>query len=263
MRSTSNPEPTLSARGQQPPWTKLLSVLLALLVWQLAAGLVQSHLLLVSPWTALVRLVILAGQGSFWLAVFHSLGRILLGFTLALVTGIGLAILSARWHLVDALLWPYMAAIKATPVASFIILCLIWLDSRSLSVFISFLMVLPIIYASVLQGIRSTDIQLLEMATVFRVSRWRRLIYIYLPQLRPFLIASCTVATGLAWKAGIAAEVIGIPAGTIGERLYQAKIYLDTGDLFAWTIVVVGLSILVDKAIVHGLDRMFAFVENR
>lgn len=225
--------------------------------------MVQSHLLLVSPWTALVRLATLSGQDSFWLAVSHSLGRILLGFALALVTGIVLAVVSARWHLVDTLLWPYMAAIKATPVASFIILCLIWLDSRSLSVFISFLMVLPIIYTSVLQGIRATDIQLLEMATVFKVSRWRRLVYIYLPQLRPFLVASCTVATGLAWKAGIAAEVIGIPAGTIGERLYQAKVYLDTGDLFAWTIVVVGLSIVVDKAIVQGLDRLFAFVENR
>lgn len=246
-----------------PTWAKALSILLALLVWQLAAWLVQSHLLLVSPWTALVRLGRLSGEGSFWLAVFHSLGRILLGFALALLTGIFLAVVSARWQLVDALLWPYMAAIKATPVASFIILCLIWLDSRSLSVFISFLMVLPIIYTSVLQGIRSTDIQLLEMAAVFKVSRWRRLVYIYLPQLRPFLVASCTVATGLAWKAGIAAEVIGIPAGTIGERLYQAKIYLDTGDLFAWTIVVVGLSILVDKAIVHGLDQWFAFVESR
>lgn len=253
----------MTAYGKLPPWTKLLSVLLALLVWQLAAWLVQSHLLLVSPWTALVRLVILSGQGSFWLAVFHSLGRILLGFALALVTGICLAVFSARWPLMDVLLWPYMAAIKATPVASFIILCLIWLDSRSLSVFISFLMVLPIIYTSVLQGIRSTDVQLLEMAQVFRVNRWRRLCYIYLPQLRPFLVSSCTVATGLAWKAGIAAEVIGIPAGTIGERLYQAKIYLDTGDLFAWTIVVVGLSIVVDKAIVHGLDRLFACMESR
>jgi len=253
----------VTTTGKLPAWAKALSILLALLVWQLAAWMVQSHLLLVSPWTALVQLATLSGQGSFWLAVSHSLGRILLGFALALVTGIVLAVVSARWHLVDTLLWPYMAAIKATPVASFIILCLIWLDSRSLSVFISFLMVLPIIYTSVLQGIRATDIQLLEMATVFKVSRWRRLVYIYLPQLRPFLVASCTVATGLAWKAGIAAEVIGIPAGTIGERLYQAKVYLDTGDLFAWTIVVVGLSIVVDKAIVLGLDRLFAFVENR
>lgn len=253
----------MTTTGKLPSWAKALSILLALGVWQLAAWMVQSHLLLVSPWTALVQLSTLSGQGSFWLAVSHSLGRILLGFALALVTGIVLAVVSARWHLVDTLLWPYMAAIKATPVASFIILCLIWLDSRSLSVFISFLMVLPIIYTSVLQGIRATDIQLLEMATVFKVSRWRRLVYIYLPQLRPFLVASCTVATGLAWKAGIAAEVIGIPAGTIGERLYQAKVYLDTGDLFAWTIVVVGLSIVVDKAIVQGLDRLFAFVENR
>ena len=108
-------------------------------------------------------------------------------------------------------------------------------------------MVLPIVYANMLEGIRQTDQKLLEMAKLFRVGAGRRLLYIYLPQLRPYLITACSVALGLSWKAGIAAEVIGIPDGSIGERLYEAKVYLNSADLFAWTVVIIAVSIAFEK----------------
>lgn len=108
-------------------------------------------------------------------------------------------------------------------------------------------MVLPIVYANMLEGIRQTDQKLLEMAKLLRVGAGRRLLYIYLPQLRPYLITACSVALGLSWKAGIAAEVIGIPDGSIGERLYEAKVYLNSADLFAWTVVIIAVSIAFEK----------------
>ncbi len=137
-----------------------------------------------------------------------------------------------------------MSAIKAIPVASFIILVLIWVPSRNLSIVISFLMVLPVVYTNVLNGIASTDRKLLEMAQVFRVPLSRRIRYIYLSQLLPFLRTGFSLSLGLCWKAGIAAEVIGIPKGSIGEKLYEAKVYLQTADLFAWTLVIVLISVL-------------------
>jgi NitT/TauT family transport system permease protein len=262
MLSISSPEANPRSTWQRRPWlSRTLAIGLALLVWQVAARLVHSSLLLVSPWTVLMRLTVLAGEPFFWQAIGYSLVRIMAGFLLALLAGSLLAAGAARLKALEVLLWPYMAAIKATPVASFIILCLIWLNAASLSVFISFLMVLPIIYSSVLQGLRSTDVQLLEMARVFRLSTGRRLLYIYLPHLRPFLLSACTVAIGMAWKAGIAAEVIGIPEGSIGERLYEAKIYLSTGDLFAFTLVVVLCSVLLEKLFIWGLNQGFAWLE--
>ena len=45
----------------------------------------------------------------------------------------------------------------------------------------------------------------------------------------------------------IAAEIIGIPKGSIGENLYNAKIYLETPDLFAWTFVIIAVSVLFEK----------------
>ena len=154
-----------------------------------------------------------------------------------------------------------MAAIKATPVASFIILVLIWVPSRNLSVIISFLMVLPVIYTNVLNGIRSTDPKLLEMARVFRVPLIRRIRYIYLSQLLPFLRTGFSLSLGLCWKAGVAAEVIGIPKGSIGEKLYEAKVYLETADLFSWTLVIVLISVIFEKLFLRLIDRGVALIE--
>jgi NitT/TauT family transport system permease protein len=159
------------------------------------------------------------------------------------------------------MLWPFMVAIKSVPVASFIILCLIWLSSKSLPTFISFLMVLPIVYTNMLQGIKSTDNKLLEMAAVFQVGWLKRMKYIHLPQLKPYLISASSVSIGLSWKAGTAAEVIGIPDGSIGEKLYEAKVYLSSGDLFAWTVVIIVVSISFEKLFLFLLNRLFTKVE--
>ena len=233
--------------GRAKGWEKAAAVLLALTVWQIGAAILGSQLLLVSPLVVLRRLLQLCLELSFYSSVWFSFGRIVAGYGLALCAGTLLAILASRFHRAEVLLWPYITVIKTTPVASFIILCLIWLDSSSLPVFISFLMVLPIIYTNMLQGIRETDPKLLEMARLFRM-RWpRRLLYIYLPQLKPYLLSACSVSLGLSWKAGIAAEVIGIPDGSIGEQLYDAKVYLSSADLFAWTVVIIAISILFEK----------------
>ena len=158
-------------------------------------------------------------------------------------------------------LWPVMSVIKSTPVASFIILCLIAMSSKNLSVFISFLMVLPIVYTNVLQGLLATDRKLMEMAGVFKMSWFTQLLYIYLPQVKPYLISACSLSLGIAWKSGVAAEVIGIPDGSIGERLYQAKVYLNSPELFAWTVVVIAVSIAFEKIFMLLLRQMYTGLE--
>lgn len=167
--------------------------------------------------------------------------------------------LAGRFPLADTLLRPYVTTVQSVPVASFIVIALLWLSSRRLSIFISFLMVFPILYTNVVQGIRSADGDLLEMAQVFRVPWRRRLRYIYLPALRPYLTAGCRVGLGLCWKAGVAAEVIGVTAESLGGKLYDAKVYLAIADLFAWTAVIVFISAGFEKLFLRllqwALDR--------
>ena len=149
----------------------------------------------------------------------------------------------------DALLSPLFSVIKATPVASFIILALVWINKELIPVFISALMVLPVIHGNVREGIISTDRELLEMAKIFGFSRKQKLSRIYLPSVAPYLTAGVKTCLGLAWKAGVASEVLCFAAYSIGNKLYQAKVYLETADMFAWTVTVIVISIIIEKVL--------------
>lgn len=234
---------------------KIWAVVFWLIVWEIMARYIGQEILLVSPVTVLLTFFKLSLTAAFWNSILFSFSRIILGFTLALMAGIILAAISSVCVYIRELLKPLMAVIKATPVASFIILILIWISSRNLSIIISFLMVLPVIYSNILQGIEGTDSQLLEMACIFRISRFRRIRYIYFYQLLPYFKTACSLSLGLCWKAGVAAEVIGIPDGSIGEKLYESKIYLQTAELFAWTLTIILLSVGFEKIFLILTDK--------
>ena len=237
------------------------AVVFWLFVWQVAAMLLRAlyphgALLLASPLSSLVRLLSLAATKSFGQSVGTSAAHILGGFLLSCALAVVLAALSARFRRAEELLAPLVAVVKAVPVASFVILALVWLPSRGLAFFISALMVFPPVYLNVLEGVKRTDAALLEMAKVFRVPFSRTLRGIYLPQVLPYFRAAVSVALGLCWKAGTAAEVIALSGGTIGERLYTAKVYFETPDLFAWTAVIVLLSAGLEKLFLLAVDKM-------
>ena len=237
------------------------AVIFWLVIWQLAALKLNSSIILVSPVDAVKRLFSLAGGGAFWRSILFSAGRVLLGFALGLAAGTILALVSAKVKLVRVLFSPLISAMKSIPVASFTILALIWIGSKNLSILVSFLICVPIVCANMLEGMDSLDPKLGEMADVFRIPPWRRFVGVYLSQLLPFFRSACRLAIGLCWKSGIAAEVIGIPNGSIGEQLYDSKVYLETADLFAWTITVILLSWLCEKIFMLIVDLLQKRVE--
>lgn len=236
---------------------KLSATFFWLVLWQVVSMLLGKEIFLVSPIVVLQTLFSLIGETAFWGSLAGSFLRIIGGFLLALISGCLFAMLSARFEFVKYLLSPITNVIKATPVASFIILALMIVGSYNLSMFISFLMVFPVIYANVLEGISTTDKKMVEMAQVFRMRPLRRILYIYLPHTMPFLMSACKISLGLCWKAGIAAEVIGLPTGSIGEKLYKAKLYLSTGDLFAWTVVIILISFIFERVFLKLLNRIY------
>ena len=251
---------SITAGKKLKKWSVSLGVFaLWIALWQIAASALSQDILLVSPGKTALRLLELARQPGFWLTVSTSCGRIMAGFLLALAAGALLAAGMCRFRLLRAFFRPALSVIKATPVASFIVLALVWITGQRLSVFISFLMVLPMVWSNLTEGIRSTDPKLLEMGRLFGFSPWEKLRHIYIPSVMPYFVSACTTGIGFAWKAGIAAEVLGVPRHSLGTEIYQAKIYLETADLFAWTAVIILMSMLIEK----GVLRLLKAAERR
>ncbi len=232
------------------------AVLLALLFWQIAASLIDSSILIATPLDVLKRLCTIWREPGFAATVTFTLSRIAAGYICAVLAAIVMAFAAARLHFLEILLAPYVMCCRAVPVASVVVMLLIWVKAANLSVVISFLVVFPVVYTNLLTGLKSLDKSLLEMAYVFRMSGVRRLRYIVLPQLTPYILSSCSVTAGMAWKAGVAAEIIGTPAMSVGKMIYQSKIWLNTEDLFAWTLVLVILSIIFER-ICTGLLKIW------
>ncbi len=238
------------------PLGRLLIALFWLGVWQAASMLAAKPVLFASPLDTVKALWALLPTGGYWLSVLGSLGRISLGFFLGLLQGLLLGIAAFRFAWLKALVSPLLTMMKTVPVASFIILILVWFGSGPLAVIVALLIVLPQIYFSTLSGLDSTDPGLLEMSAVFRVSALRRAWWIYRPALMPYLTGACASALGMSWKAGIAAEVIGTPLRSIGEQMYLAKVYMATAELFAWTLTVILLSSLFEKLVLRLLKEV-------
>ena len=235
-----------------------LIVLFWLVLWEIADRVIDNRIILVGPTHILMALAEQVGQSNFWITCGASFLRIAVGFILSFIGGFVLALVCYRYKLIRDFLEPIMIMLKTVPMISFVIMLLIWVGNQALTIYLSFLIVLPIIYTNTLQGLQSVDVQLLEMAQVFHMAPWKKFMFIYRPAFMPFVLSASKLALGMSWKSGIMAEVIGTPKPSIGREMYAAKTYLQTSNLFAWTIVVVILSVLFETLFMAILKKLSA-----
>ena len=236
---------------------KMIIILAWIVVWHIGARIVDNSILLVTPAQVMGELFFMLADPGFYRTVGFSLLRIGGGFLIGFVAAVSLAALGSRYGILEEVFSPVMTLLKAVPVASFVVLLLIWWGSSFLAVAICFIVVLPNIYINTLEGLKNTDRQLLEMAQVFRLPAKSRFFYIYRPAIAPFLYSSMKISLGMCWKSGVAAEVIGTPDHSIGEGLYLSKIYLNTAGVLAWTAVIILLSVLFEKLILWLVHCFF------
>ncbi len=229
---------------------KLFPLLFWLGVWVIAYLATGQELLIASPVSVMKRFAFVT-EATFWRCVGMSLYRAAMAYGLGVVCACILAVLCHLWQWADDLVRPALAVVRATPVASFIILALVWLSSSNVPILTGMLMVVPVVFSNVKEGMDSADPQLLEMAKLFQWSRWKTFRRVIIPSVRSTFLAACEACVGLCFKASIAAEVIGTPKNAIGTQLYSAKIYLETDTLMAWTLVVILLSMGIEKLLRH------------
>lgn len=229
-------------------------VLFWLGAWEILSLCVNQSVILPSPLSTIKKLWALLGTGAFYVSCLSSLARIFAGFLAGVALGVALAVLSHVGG--EFIISPAVAVIKATPVASIIIVLLFFIKRDIVPITATLLIVVPIIYSNILKGIRSVPKALSEVASVYGFGAGKKLKYCTLPSVAPFFSAGVTTAIGIAWKAGVAAEVLCTPKFSIGSALYDAKSALESEELFAWTLTVILLSFAIEKLLVAGISKL-------
>ncbi|MEG1887752.1 MAG: ABC transporter permease subunit [Oscillospiraceae bacterium] len=233
----------------------LFALVFWLALWQIISMMVGTEFLVPSPSKTLEALGALAMKKEFWLSCLYSLIRIILGFSLAIICGTVIAALTHKLSFVNTLLSPVLHIIKAAPVASFIILALVWIKTDTLPIFISFLMVVPIVWQTVHTSLANIDKKEIEMGKVFGFNKWKILKFIIIPQIMPQFVSSAITSLGFAWKSGVAAEIICLPEISLGRQLQNSKAHLETPDVFALTATIIILSLILEKLLQFMAER--------
>lgn len=251
---------TMSAKNNCPRVKVLLSragiLAFYLALWAVLAARINQPLLLPTPSSVIQRLILLIPDPRFAATLAATLARTLLAYFLGIAAAVALGTLCAKFRMMELLLSPLLSAIRATPVTSFIVLALVWLSSPRVPVLTGFLMTLPVVYSALVQAIRTIDPRLMEMARMYGFGRIKTLLHVIVPSVLPAFVQSCLAAIGLCWKAVVAAEVIGVPKLAVGSRLYEAKIYLETDSLLAWTLMIILLSVLLEALLGKAAKRL-------
>lgn len=235
---------------------KIIAVIFWLVVWQLLASYIDSNLIIAGPYEVLLKIKTLLVEKKFYTIVFTSTYRIIISYIISIIVAIVLALLASKYRFFETLIYPLVSILRSIPVASIIIVLFLFLPSKYISLVVSMMMVIPLIYSSMLVAIKNKDRQLEEMAKIFNVPFLIRLKDIYINNTLLILKPALENSISFAFKSAIAAEVIAAPNMTIGNALYEAKIYLNTDDLFAWTFICILLSIIFEISIKFLIARM-------
>ena len=233
----------------------LLAALFWVAVWQIAAMAIGKDLILPSPVSVIKALFTLVGQGVFWLSILMTVLRIMLGYIIGVALGCALALACCSSSFLNAIFSPIVKIIRATPVASFIILAMLWMSKGTVPVLMAAMIVAPVVWGNLVESYNSRDLRLFEMAQVYQIGRWKTFRFVLVPSLMPSLKAACMTGLGFAWKSGIAAEVLSQPKRAIGSNIFYSKVYLETPELFAWTASVIVLSFAIEILIKRILAK--------
>ena len=224
----------------------LLIIASCLAIWEIFAVIKNNEFVLPRVSTTLKSLVEIVSNNSFYIIVLTTLLRVLLGLGLGVAFGVVLATACHFLPWINLFVSPILSIIKATPVASFIVLLWLSLSGNSLPMLIAFLMVLPIVWQNIMDAYAALPKKLIEVSEIYNVSLKKRIKYLYLPHIYSYLAPAFITSIGLAWKSEIATEIIAYTANSIGQQINNHRQFAETSHVFAWTIVIVALSIVLE-----------------
>ncbi len=229
-----------------------ISTVVLIIIWKFAAMWIGKSIIIPSPEETLLELIRIVSEPDFFAAVFNTLHRVIIGFSITFIVALVLGGLSGFSSTVYHLMKHLVLLSKSVPTMAVILLALIWLRSEKAPILVAFLVTFPILYQNVVQGIRQVDLKLIEMVNLYGVNKWKILKDLYLPSIRSYLLAGMSTAMGLTIKIVIAAEVLSQPYLSIGTSFQLEKAHLNTAGVFAWSFIAIVLASIFDW-IIEGI----------
>ncbi|MBF4694588.1 ABC transporter permease [Fusibacter ferrireducens] len=224
----------------------VLSSVILVSIWWLVSIVIGKSYILPSPWLSLKALIQVVWDKSFLFTIVMTLARVLVCVGMSVVVGFVLGFIAGQSHFIEYLLKPLLLITRTLPTIVIIVYVILWMPNALSPIFVTFLVTFPIVYANVLEGYRQTDLKLVEMAQIYKVDRRKMIQNIYVPSILPYLRSSIIAITSLGLKVVIASEVLSQTPKSIGLRFQMAKINIQTETVFAWALVTIVLSMVLD-----------------
>ncbi len=234
------------------------AVIVIFALWKLASAGVGVDMILPPPEKVILALGEILAEKRFIAAIGATAMRGLSAFAVSMLLGLALGFAAGSSRRIEAFMAPGLTLIRATPVLAVILIALIWFPSGTVPVFSAVVMAFPLVAADVSSGVRSTDPRLLEMAMSFRVTQRDTLMHVVLPSALPSVVSAAKNAIGVSWKVVVAGEVLSQPAHALGTGMQNARIMLETAEVFAWAAVGIFLCAISDAAF-NAVARRFSW----
>lgn len=228
---------------------KFLSIFFFLIIWEGVALYIDNSLLFPRVSEIFLSLKNLVASGDFTLILWNTLSRFFISIVFSLILAIIFSVASYRYEVISFLLFPFIIFLRAVPTIAIIIVVLIWSSVERVPIVVGMLILFPILYESILGGIKNVDKNLLKMSKVFKVPTKRVVRDIYIPSIYYSISSNIPSYIGLTFKVIIAGEVLSQESLSIGGEIFINKIYLESSNIFAWIIVVIVLNYFLEKGL--------------
>ena len=224
----------------------ILSVILLLVIWQIASKNVDSQILLPGVYDVIVKLFELFFSKNFIYDVLSTVIRAFDSFVIIVVLATILGTLAGKYRVLGWFITPILTVLKTTPVMSVILLAFIWFETGTVPVFSAFLMGFPIMYMMMEGAVEHLEVEMDQMCYLYGFKKSQKIRYYIVPTLAKSFSLGARQTLSMVWKVVVAAEVLTIPKFGVGAKMQFAQIQLETSEVFSWTLIAILLSAIGD-----------------
>ncbi|WP_323018606.1 ABC transporter permease [Castellaniella sp.] len=236
-------------------WGAVASLLLFCALWEWGA-LHHGPLVLPGPSAVLGRLGELLASGLAAPQLWISARRAFSGLGIAVLAGTVLGMLAGRSLTAALVSRPLVTLLLGMPPIAWLVLAMIWFGMGDATpVFTVVLACFPLVFAGAMQGARTLDGQLVDVARVYRLP-WRVvLLDVHLPHVASYLLPAWITALGIAWKVVMMAELLAASDGA-GAALAVSRAQLDMAGSLGWIAAVLGLLLAAEYLLLEPIKRV-------